>query len=134
MKTCGTLILILVVLPPNIFFVFYGGFPLALLCSSSLIIGSALTGNWVLVPGLLCNGIAIIANHGAMPVYGITTVEGDLRHVVAGPNTVFPFLCDWLPGRSSIGDWLLLLGLVFCFFNIWHNGRSSNMTQVRGTQ
>lgn len=66
-------------------------------------------------PGAALNMVAVIANDGYMPVAARFVEPGDVMppsHVVMLSSHKLKYLCDVLWGATSIGDWLMLGGIV----------------------
>lgn len=66
--------------------------------------------------GFFCNAAVLAANNGTMPVgadYG--PVNGPL-HVPLTAHSNLIILADILPGGSSIGDWIMGVGLILIYF------------------
>ncbi|MBT9259145.1 MAG: DUF5317 domain-containing protein [Clostridiales bacterium] len=87
-----------------------------------LLLNWELPGMAFLVAGTLLNGLVIIANGGKMPVEGTFLKHGlrpDGIHQLASPDTLFPYLGDWIAapyfgGQIQIlspGDLALMVGL-----------------------
>jgi hypothetical protein len=87
-------------------FLFCFGFWAAALVSNVLLY------NFLLLPGMSCNAIAMLTNGGVMPVYG-QEISAPGVHVQGTAEASLPFLCDWLPGGFSPGDVLILLALIW---------------------
>lgn len=79
----------------------------------TVIIAMMIFGNHWMVPGMLCNAAAILANKGTMPVFTASEeVQFTGIHVRGRPEHRLQWLCDRSTG-ISIGDVLLTGGLVF---------------------
>ena len=70
-----------------------------------------------ILPGAVLNMTAVISNGGRMPVAGKSGWTA--THIPMGTETVAWWLCDWLPGGSSPGDWLLLIGICAVSWRLW---------------
>jgi hypothetical protein len=78
----------------------------------AMLVGIVLLQNYWLVPGLLCNAAATLANEGTMPVFNCAdTIKLTGFHVRGQPNHRLQCLCDKYAG-ASIGDFLILGALV----------------------
>ena len=78
----------------------------------------AVCGWWAMIPGALCNAIAMLANGGRMPVFD-PRYEPAGWHVAGTADTNLPFLCDhgFLFG-SSVGDILITVAIVV-YSSLW---------------
>lgn len=65
------------------------------------------------VPGFACNAAVTIANNGHMPSTGEGPHIG--IYVQATSDTALPMLCDRYLGGASIGDFLVLAGMLTVF-------------------
>jgi hypothetical protein len=78
------------------------------------------TGWWLMIPGVLCNAIAMLSNGGRMPVFG-SFHEGTVTgwHVAASVDTKLSFLCDYdFLYWASVGD-ILMVGSGVVYFGLW---------------
>lgn len=62
--------------------------------------------------GALCNAVVTIANGGTMPVPGPPMRGVGSIWVEMGDESRLIWLADFLPGRMSIGDWILTAGII----------------------
>lgn len=94
---------------------------------SALFIGTGLAANillrlWEFIPGLICNGIAVLSNNGFMPDFSPDYLgnHADALHIDGTSATHFPFLCDGFLGTAcSLGDFLLWIGCAVLIARIW---------------
>lgn len=101
--------------------------PSLLICLTfwaTLILSLALYANYLVLPGAICNAAAMLANGGAMPVYGYEIVPHGV-HVPGETHHQLQILCDRFWG-FSIGDFLLFGGIaVLVIFRISYS-RAAN--------
>lgn len=64
--------------------------------------------------GNISNAAATLSNNGFMPVAG-KKLASDSVWVPLTAESNLPWLCDVLPFKSSVGDWMLLAGMIVFF-------------------